>query len=274
MLSHRGDITRHRHRYRYILALLGAALIAGALTVAPAPARADLTYTPLTEIPGSTGASFSHTASNIDGSIRAHLFRIPGLASNPNRHRLAILDNGTWRTHDITSETVASDGGSLAMSRDGHTIVVAYRRDNGTFATVSTDKGITWSAETTLSTGASGRAWGPHAAISGNSQHIVLSWYERVASKDTVHFVHSSDSGTSFTAPIQPAASGQTEQDVMSAISTNGATIALTWKTAGNTTWGYHSFDHGRNWVLRNLTALAEGVSGSNMPHVAVSGNG
>ena len=277
MRSLRREITRYR--YRHIFAIVAGALVAGALVAGPTPARAGVSFDSVAKVLGSEGAFFNQVELSADASVEAHLFRTPGQPGIPERMRLAVRQGDNWRNHDMTPADLGSDRGSLGMSHDGRTIVVAYLRGNGAFVKLSTDMGVTWTDEKVLASGSSGRAWGVHTTVSANGQRIVLSWYQRVASKDTVHFMHSGDGGASWSEVIRPSDSGQVEQDVTSAVSYDGDTIALTWKAGGNATWGYHSFDGGVTWSLENLTEAVDaeivgGSTDSNMPHVAVSGNG
>ncbi len=193
MRSLRHEITRYR--YRHIFAIIAGALVAGALVAGPTPARAGVSFDPVAKVLGSEGASFNQVELSADASVEAHLFRTPG---SPERMRLAIRQGDDWRNHDMTPPDLGSDyPGSLGMSHDGRTIVVAYRRGNGAFVKLSTDAGVTWTDEKVLASGSSGRAWDVHTTVSANGQRIVLSWREYVASKDTAHFMHSGDGGAS-----------------------------------------------------------------------------
>ena len=264
-------------RERFVFFAACTALVVNVAGVSPAQAAAS--FSPVLNVLGSEGGFFNQVELSADASVEGHLFRIPGESGNPERLRVALRQNNDWSNHDITPEDLGSDRGSLGMSQDGHTMAVAYLRSDGAFVKLSTDAGVTWTDEKVLASGSSGRAWGVHTTVSASGQRIVLSWYERVASKDTAHFIHSGDGGASWSEVIRPSNSGQVEQDVKSAVSHDGNTIALTWKSNGNSTWGYHSFDGGLTWSLKNLTEVVDaqvggGSTDSNMPDVAVSGNG
>lgn len=259
---------------RFVLAVVvSAVLTAGVLLAAPNSARADMTWGSVSDLPDGGFGQYPMVAMSSDGQVRAYTFR----ASDVSRQRVVFSTDGgsTYNDHDVTSGSTTSEAGVLGMSDDGQTMAVVYRRWPGTYASLSTDGGSTWSAEQTLSDGASGRAWAPQVAVSGDGQTIVYAWYATLSSKDTAQFVYSTDGGQTWGSTITPSTPGVAiEQDVNVVVSDDGQTIALGWKSDNTTTQGYYSFDGGTNWTTKDISAEGDGTTGSNMPHLGVSGDG
>ena len=260
-----------------VLAVAGLALAAlPAVGVSPARAAAAapvLTWGSVSDLPDGGFGNGSQVVMSSDGQVRAYTFG----ATDVTRQRVVFSTDGgsTYNDHDVTSGATTSEAGVLGMSDDGQTMAVVYRRWPGTYATLSTDGGSTWSAEQTLNDGASGRAWAPQVAVSGDGQTIVYAWYSQLSSKDTAQFTYSTDGGQSWSSTITPSTPGVAiEHDVNPVVSDDGQTIALGWKSDNTTTRGYFSFDGGGTWTAKDISAEGDGTTGSNMPNLGVSGDG
>ena len=250
-------------RHRYVIALAVGTLLSGALLASPTTARAEISFDSITQVPDSEGGHYNQVHLSGDGSVEVHLFRTTR-GSGTLGMRVAIRQHGDWNIHDLTPANVVSDRGSMDISHGGEIMAAAYLRDGGAYATLTTDTGVTWTEEMVLSSGSSGRAFDVGATVSGDGQRILFHWVEKVASKDTVHFIHSGDRGASWSGVIRASDSGQVEQDATAAVSYDGETIALTWRSKADSssnsksTWSYLSFDGGVSWSLKNLTEFVD----------------
>ena len=132
---------------------------------------AQPTFDSVIDLPDGAFGQYPMVAMSTDGQVRAYTFK----ASDVSRQRVVFSTDGgsTYNDHDVTSGSTTSEAGVLGMIDEGQPMAVVYRRLPGTYASLSTDGGSTWSAEQTLSDGASGRAWAPQVAVSGNGQTIV-----------------------------------------------------------------------------------------------------
>ena len=142
----------------------------------------------------------------------------------------------------------------VAVSADGMTQTVVWRRDDGTHNRVqvstSSDHGATWSTVQTLS-GAGQHAYLPQVALSTDGLIQTITWWRFDGANCRVQVVSSADSGATWSTVQTLTGAGQDTGLPEVAVSSDGAIRTVTWWRSDGThdrVQVSSSSDYGATW--------------------------
>ena len=166
----------------------------------------------------------------------------------------------------------------VAGSADGTRLTSVWRRSNGSNliiqARTSTDSGKTWSTPVNLSA-AGQNADHPQVTGSADGTRLASVWRRFNGSKWIIQARTSTDSGATWSAPVDLSAAGQDAWYPQITGSADGSILASVWSRSDGSKWiiqGSTSADSGKTWSAPDDLSLAgQDAYG---PQVTVSADG
>ena len=227
------------------------------------------------------GAPRPSIAASTDGNTVTVVYLVPDNQLVAHAYSRTSTDAGaTWGAPVNVTPDVGIDGAldpQVASSADGKTLAVVWTTSSSVWSAISTDGGVTWSAQKRL-TGPNSGGTSPALAISDNGKKIAASWngvqFQGNDQKVTVSV--SSDTGETWSSPRVRAGSSETQnygrQIVMSG---DGSKVHVIWTNSdGDNAQSVRtasSTDSGASWTDSTEIGSSKTVP---IPMLAASANG
>lgn len=203
--------------------------------------------------------------------------RVPLIAAVAVALVAAAVARADWgTTTDLSATGQNATSQQVAANAAGTTIAV-WTRSNGSNTIVqvarSTDGGVTWSAVTDLSA-TTRSAVAPQVALNASGNAIVV-WHRSNGTNTIIQESHSSNSGSTWSAPADLSATGQNA--TIPQIGLVGGVAFALWKrvddtTAKTTIQAKRSADAGATWG--SASDLSNTAQHAEDPQVALDGSG
>ena len=167
----------------------------------------------------------------------------------------ALAVDPTWNLPAANLSTAGGNSVSqqVTASTDGTKLTTVWQRYAGygwiVQASSSTDSGTTWSSPTDLSV-SGGSAEIPQIASSADGTKLTAVWYRYNGSENIVQASTSTDSGTTWSTPIDLSAAGGTANTPHITSSTDGTRLTAVWQRYNGTytIQASASTDSGATW--------------------------
>ncbi len=244
---------------------------------------AGITWSPDARLTNHTVDTYANSPSvAVAGSI-VHVVWCDGRDGNPEIYYKRSPDCGATWGADIPLTQDDSSSYYPSMTVTGTQVHVVWRDNRGggcyeIYYKHSTDGGVSWGADTRLTTDAA-ESWYPSVAVSGNNVHVV--WPDDRDGNGEIYYKRSTDNGTTWDADLRMT-NAPSNSDFTS-IAASGSDVHIVWRdyrdgnmeiyckrsTDNGTAWGYDTRLTGNsNWSVYPSVA----VSGSNV-HVVWNDN-